>query len=379
MNNECTKEESVWVIDTFSAEDIDEETMVLLNECLSEQSDDPSHHQSLTHNLQLIKKIINHHSPSGKIVHRVHLLKTAWFRYAAVLILIFGIGAYLWNTHQKEKPLITSVKPSPKTNDIPPGFNRAILTLSDGQKVELDSAVFETITDQNIFIQNNNGQVSYVIPGPGKAWNPGSLKTNIAYNTMTTPKGGQYQLTLADGTRVWLNAASSLTYPTTFTMKTREVKITGEAYFEVHANPVQPFIVKTNTDIITVLGTEFNINSYTDETATKTSLINGRINVNDTNIKPGQAYQKGKVSSTNTSQDIAWKNGYFNFEGAKLKTVMRQLSRWYNLEIKYEKNVPDITFFGELNRNISLKGVLEMLEGAGVHFTLNGNTLLVKP
>ncbi|MBO9571816.1 MAG: FecR domain-containing protein, partial [Chitinophagaceae bacterium] len=268
-------------------------------------------------------------------IHRIHFLKTTWFRYAAAIILIFGIGAYLYTMQQKKTPASTAEASAKAVkNDVLPGTQKAILTLSDGKKVELNNAAFETIHDQTLSIENNNGQLIYSNSGrgslspaggstPREARGEGGLAT---FNTMTTPKGGQYQLTLSDGTKVWLNAASSITYPTAFRGNTREVSIIGEAYFEVAKNAKQPFHVKTSKEKITVLGTEFNVHVY-DEEPSKTSLIEGSVKINDRILQPGQAFVDGKIIATNIEQDIAWKNGYFPLEGKSLRNVMRELER----------------------------------------------------
>ncbi|MBO9572409.1 MAG: FecR domain-containing protein, partial [Chitinophagaceae bacterium] len=261
-----------------------------------------------------------------------------WFRYAAAILIIFGIGAYLWNTLQKNKPLITQIKPVPVKNDILPGSNKALLTLADGSTITLDSAANGQLATQgNSKIIKKDGVISYSvgqpIPSHGGVVSPnggtgvGSVQ-RLSYNTMSTPKGGQYQLTLADGTRVWLNAASSITYPTAFNNKIREVSITGEAYFDVAKNKSQPFIVKTNEEQVTVLGTEFNINAYPDEIS-KTSLINGSVKIGAQILQPGEAFINNKIIKTNITQDIAWKNGVFDFNDLNGEQAMRQLSRWY--------------------------------------------------
>jgi transmembrane sensor len=315
------------------------------------------------HIVQDIATTANQKIATRKIVHRVHFLRTAWFRYAAaIVLLITGIAVY----YIADKPgAAKDINHVTTTADIPAGSNRAVLTLSDGSKIELDSSAAKTINDGKLMIKNNSGQLIYSEGGA------------TTYNTMSTPNGGQYQLTLSDGTRVWLNAASSITYTTAFTGKTREVSISGEAYFEVKTNKSQPFIVKTSSDIITVLGTSFNINSYKDEGSVKTSLIDGVIKVGDTNIKPGQSYQHGKVKQANTSQDIAWVKGEFNFEDLTAEQALRQIARWYDLQIIYEKKVPDIRFFGSVSRSVSLTTVLKVLNTSGITFTLRGKKLIV--
>jgi transmembrane sensor len=298
-------------------------------------------------------------------VHRVHFLKTAWFRYAAAILIVFGLLTYFYINHQKDKALITQHQPVPVQHDIAPGSNKATLTLSNGSIVELNNSRQEKINDGTLSIDHHNGQLIY------------RNSTIHAMNTMSTPAGGQYQLTLSDGSKVWLNAASSITYPTAFVEKTREVNVTGEAYFEIAPNKTQPFIVKTPKDHITVLGTAFNVNAYPDEPVSKTSLITGSIKISDKVIQPGQAYFHGKVIQTNSDQDIAWKNGVFNFNDMDVASAMRQISRWYNVNIVYPGKVPDEKLIGELGRDLTLSQVLQSLSDIGIHTQLDGHVLTV--
>ncbi len=254
-----------------------------------------------------------------------------------------------------------------KKNDVLPGSNRAVLTLSDGRKVEL---VPETkkITEAGTHIQNENGKLVY------------QKTERVVMNTMSTPRGGQYQLTLPDGTNVWLNAASSITYPTAFINNTREVTITGEAYFEVVKNAAKPFIVNTYKDEITVLGTAFNVNAYTDEENMKTSLREGSVKIAEKILKPGQAYVNGKIIDANIEQDIGWKNGVFAFNDADLPTVMRQLSRWYNVDVVYAGPVPDGKFNGKIGRSLTLEQVLKGLTSTRIKYRIeNQNKIIILP
>ncbi|MBO9571627.1 MAG: FecR family protein [Chitinophagaceae bacterium] len=321
------------------------------------------------------------------IVHRVHFLKTAWFRYAAAILIIAGIGAYLWNINSKVKTEDTKIANTNTIKEILPGGQRALLTLADGSTIELDSASNGQLATQGSskIIKLEDGQLVYSakppIPSRGGVVSPdgetGVGSVQRATNTMSTPRGGQYQLTLSDGTKVFLNAASSITYPAVFNNKTREVKITGEVYFDVSKDPSKPFIVKSGSDQLTVLGTAFNINNYPDEIS-KTSLIEGAVKINDQTLKPGQAYSQGKLTTTNIQQDIAWMKGYFDFNGADLPSVMRQLSRWYNIEIKYSGKIPDVKFVGKLSRDLNLSQVLETLNDMGIKYSIERTTLTIK-
>ena len=297
-------------------------------------------------------------------IRQINFFRRGFFRYAAAIIILFAVGAYLWQT-QKSSGGIAQTTPLPVQKDILPGSDKAILTLSNGQKIELNATAQQTITDGNLSINNKNGTLIY-----GKS-------EIVVYNTMSTPKGGQFKLTLPDGTNVWLNAESSITYPTSFPGNDRSVSITGEAYFEVVKNPSKPFTVKTYKNEITVLGTSFNVNSYGDEPVMKTSLLEGSVRIADKVLKPGQAYRDGKVVETNIDQDMAWKNGFFNFNGADLQDVMRQLSRWYDINVKYEVPVKTRKFRGELHRDLSLMQITSILKEMDVQFRLEGRTLFV--
>jgi ferric-dicitrate binding protein FerR (iron transport regulator) len=221
----------------------------------------------------------------------------------------------------------------------------------------------------------------------------GSAVNAVAYNTITTPKGRQFQMTLPDGTRVWLNAGSSLRFPTVFVGNERKVEVTGEGYFEVAKNAAKPFRVSINNETeIEVLGTHFNVNSYSNETSIKTTLLEGSVRVktqvagkkSEVIIAPGQQAQltAGNLKVANNvdlSEVMAWKNGVFNFHNATLEEVMRELERWYDINVVYEKGVPQIEFVGKMGRDLSLAKVLRGLEMSEVHFRLEGRTLIVMP
>jgi transmembrane sensor len=315
-------------------------------------------------------RMINHilHQPADKsvtkIVHRIHFLKTAWFRWAAAIIIILT-AALLWNTQKLNKTPTNTAVVNTSGNEVLPGSNKAILTLSNGEKVALNAQASETITDGAISIKNNNGHLVY------------AKGEKMAMNTMTTPRGGQYQLSLSDGSKAWLNAASSITFPTVFNNNKREVIITGEVYFEIAADRNKPFFVKTPTEEIAVLGTSFNINAYPDESDEKTSLVDGKIKINQTILSPGQAYANGKIIKTNIDQDIAWRKGGFNFNNMSLTAVFRQLSRWYNIDIKYAGKIPNKEINGEMGRDLNLSQVLKALNGMDIHAKLEGNVLTI--
>ncbi len=325
-------------------------------------------------------------------VHCLPLFKRVWVRYAAAAVILISIGTYLLKNsgrvnHENEKVAeINSIQ-----NNISPGGEKAVLTLADGSTIILDSAANGQLAQQlgAKVLKLSNGELKYEVNKIQN--NEAGLNNKVVYNTMTTPKGGQYKLTLPDGSKAWLNAASSITYPTAFKGQTREVKITGEVYFEIARNSKQPFKVHVAPSPavspeaqrrwgggegggfeIEVLGTSFNINAYEDEVAIKTSLLEGSVKIGNQILKPGQAFLKGKIIKTDIDQDIAWKNGFFNLNDLSVPEAMRQLARWYDIEIRYDKGIPTGELFGKIGRKLSLNEVLDGLEGTVAYFQLEG-------
>ncbi|MBO9150769.1 FecR family protein [Chitinophaga sp. GCM10012297] len=309
-----------------------------------------------------------------------HVTMRPWKTWAAAaaLILMLGIG-FLWRQASVAPNDPVLVK---ETSDIPPGGNGAILTLANGSTVVLDSLGNGLIAAQQgsqAILQN--GQLEYEPSGGETA--------GLSYNTMRTPNGRQFRLKLPDGTLVWLNAASSIRYPVAFTGKERRVEVQGEAYFEVTENAQMPFIVDADHRTeITVLGTQFNVNAYDDEPTLNTTLLQGRVRITaagkNVELKPGQQAQVSRDQQIKTANDanldkaVAWKNGTFNFEGSNLREIMRQLERWYDIKVVYEKDIPPTEYFGEISKRNNLQGVLRILEKSEVRFRLeNNNTLVV--
>lgn len=301
---------------------------------------------------------------------------------AAVLIFLFlSAGAYFYFSNDPQKQIAkTDTSESQLINDVAPGGNKAVLTLADGTLIVLDSAANGTLSQQGNtkIIKLNNGKLSYntLIEKPGE----------VLYNTISTPKGGQYQIVLADGSKVWLNAASSLHFPTSFIGKERNVKLTGEGYFEIAKNAIMPFHVSINGMKVEVLGTHFNVNAYVDEPSVKTTLLEGSVKINTGNttglLKPGQQAQvnkekKLKLVSADIEEAVAWKNGFFSFSNADLQTVLRQLARWYNVEVIYKGNIPLREFKGEMQRDLNLSEALEILEKNNVHYKIDNKTIVV--
>ena len=307
----------------------------------------------------------------NKEIDRQAKKRIPWLRYAAAILLLGSIGTYLWWPESKIRTVA----------DIAPGSTKATLTLANGTVVALDSTSHQSIQQGKTAVLQQGGQLQY---HAGDAGN----EVKVEYNMLVTPRGGQFRIILPDGSKVWLNAASSIRYPTVFSGKERLVEITGEAYLEITPNPNMPFIVAMQQgNKVEVLGTHFNINAYTDEPTMQTTLLEGAVRISNATgqsvLSPGQQAIVSKdnniriAPAKNIAQVIAWKEGLFNFENASLEDVMRQLSRWYDIEVVYEKGVPDIGFGGKIGRDLSLANVLDILKRAEVHFKLEENRKLI--
>ncbi|PUZ26350.1 iron dicitrate transport regulator FecR [Chitinophaga parva] len=302
--------------------------------------------------------------------------------WAAAIIVLVAVGG--WWLHHAQRPVRSREPLTGQLADVGPASNGAILTLANGQQVSLDSMGNGVVARQQgtrVVLQGNTLQYE---AGSGKA-------NDASWNTVSTPYGRQFQLVLPDGSKVWMNAGSTLQFPVAFTGDIRQVKLSGEAYFDIRQNSAQPFHVQVNNnEDLTVLGTAFNVNAYTNEQRSFTTLISGALRVSSGNasvtLKPGQqavAAGKGVLqlqAQADTETALAWKNGLFNFNGVGLHAMLRQLERWYDLQVVYEGNVPDVQFFGEMSRNLQLSDVLAGLERSDVHFRLEaGRRLVVMP
>ncbi|NML39879.1 DUF4974 domain-containing protein [Chitinophaga sp. G-6-1-13] len=306
-------------------------------------------------------------------VVRLPLWRRSWVRYAAAAVLVAAIAipAVRILTSPK-KPVVQA--PVAITS----GTNRAVLKLADGKEIMLDSTHGSIVQEPGLTVRNDSGRLNY----------QGATAAR-EYHTLTTPRGGQYRITLPDGTAVWLNAASSITYPTAFTEKVRAVIITGEAYFEVAANARQPFRVDVDGKAtVEVLGTQFNVNAYTDENNIRTTLVDGSVRVHHRQasivLKPGQqaaiaADGLQLVEHPDMEMAVAWKNGSFQFDHAHLKEVLRQMARWYDVTVVYETGSADIVFSGEIKRDLDLPQALMVLQSMGVRFRIEGKQLIVMP
>ncbi|SFE50077.1 FecR family protein [Chitinophaga sp. CF118] len=371
IDNRCTREELQELIDKLGADGDDlQEVMVfsLFDETWNRQEASPGKYPlpDLPPVSAASSQVVPLYSPSRK-----------WWRLAAaaaVLCLVIG-GVYLWQNRQQQH-IGTMVQ------DIKPGSSKATLTLADGSVITLDSVQNGMLTQQGNtkVIKLDSGQLAY---------NTGKGQTELSYNVLTTPKGGQFQVTLPDGTQVWLNAASSLRYPTAFKGRARMVELSGEAYFEVAKNEAMPFRVVVNNMEVDVLGTHFNIMAYTDEPALKTTLLEGAVKVvkgTQSNVlKPGEqasilpAVENINIARVDVNEAIAWKEGRFRFGGDDVTVIMRQLARWYDVEVVYEGSFKDVHLGGEVPRNMNLSQVIKVLELSGIEAELRGRQLIITP
>jgi ferric-dicitrate binding protein FerR (iron transport regulator) len=314
---------------------------------------------------EILQKVLKR-TPGEQHAGLVYLLRR--MAVAASILLVIA-GTYYWyrDIYKKNdaRPALAAVRA------ITPGRAGAVLTLSNGQRLVLDS-----LQDGKVAVEGK----SVILKTAGEIRYQGTIGNEKVFNTITTDRGRQWALVLPDGSRVWLNAASSIRYPLYFAGRERVVEVTGEAYFEVVHNAKQPFKVKAAGQVIEDIGTAFNVNAYTDEPAIKTTLVEGSIrlmnNTERITLKPGQQAQvqtNGKltvVPDADVDRELAWHKGSFSFRHTDLPAVMRQLARWYDVDIQYEKNIPVETFSGDMGRNLNLSDVLDFMKQMHVHFRI---------
>ncbi|MCJ8211333.1 FecR domain-containing protein [Mucilaginibacter sp. RS28] len=308
-----------------------------------------------------------------------------WFKYAAAVLLFSSISVKLFLDHFRKPEKAQATNTIRLKNDALPGGNKAILTLANGKKIVLGKSAQGTIARQGA------SQVEKIKEGHLVYQASDSLDQSQAetmYNTVSTPKGGQYAITLADGTSVWLNSMSSITFPTAFKGNERKVITQGEVYFEVAKDKAKPFTVESNGQMVKVLGTHFNINAYNDEGAIRTTLLEGSIAVTGPSgtkvLVPGQQSEVTDryiniVSGADVQAAVAWKNGNFNFNNTDLPTLMRQLARWYDINIIYTGKVSEHEFMGQIKRSVRLSSVLKILQASGVRCNIDGKNLYIRP
>jgi ferric-dicitrate binding protein FerR (iron transport regulator) len=338
---------------------------------------------------QNLKQLASH-LPVKRAAAGIHAL---WPKMAAAAAVLLIIGWWLFNNnHRPEQKTVLAVTNAKQL--ITPGKDGALLTLADGRQIVLDSLGNGVVATQNgADVLLENGTVVY-----NKNSSPLAIDHSPAYNTLVTPRGRQFQIVLPDGTKVWLNAASSIRYPTAFTGNERRVELTGEGYFEVTKNRNMPFRVFTPSHpgrpggaMIEVLGTHFNIMAYDDEPAVKTTLLEGKVRVEVTQPQTNHKQQtilhpdeqatvsnQIKVATVKTAVAVAWKNGEFMFRNEPLENIMRSVARWYDVEIVYKADVAHKEVWGSITRYGNVSDVLEMIALTGVaHFKVEGRTIIV--
>lgn len=310
--------------------------------------------------------------------------KKGWLA-AAVVLVSCTVGYVLYKSSYRDHALKTVVT-SQKTELISPGSNQAILTLSNGDQIALNDRANGVVHKESglLITKNDDGQLQYEMAATAK----------VAINTLTTPRGGQYQLILSDGTKVWLNADSKIIYPTQFGSDERKVEVLGEAYFEVAKNPGRPFKVVSKNQVIEVLGTHFNVNNYQDEAIAKTTLLEGSVKISSVVngvvdrssskiLQPGEqaSLQSGRAGITVTNSDlesaIAWKNGYFRFNRTDMQSMMRQVARWYDVEVEYRGEISDDLFGGSLRRSDNIQEVIRILQLSKINVVVSGKKIII--
>ncbi len=382
LNNECSADEAEQLIDLLS----DAEENTVYKELVLSQLALPVNKNEISDDLRKkldlrLQQILQNETPVVVLVAKTKLAYTIRYSAAAAILIFISVGVY-FGLHKKYTKQQFSQN---QLYDVSPGGNKAILTLANGKKIVLTDSRNGKLAQQGstTISKTANGEVVYL--QDQSADNTTTAKTE--YNMMTTPVGGQYHLTLADGTNVWLNAESSIKYPTVFSGNERKVEITGEVYFEVVHNKAMPFKVISQGQTIEVLGTHFDVMAYSDEKSIKTTLLEGSVKISDNgNTKlliPGEQSQTTadaiKVTrDVDLEEVIAWKDGYFKFN-ENMESIMGKISRWYNVNVVYQvKPDAELTFSGKISRTRNLSAILKMLEFNGdVHFKIEGRRVTV--
>ncbi len=390
MQNKCSPDEAKQVLEWLASEDYNEKQSDAINELLTEAISTQHHLESdvknqLNERWDAILKSIEDGDSNNPESEKVRTI--SWWRWVAAALFIISLSGsvfYLLNSKSNKNSPIATVNERRENADIMPGGNKAVLILDNGKQM-----ILEDVGDGRLAQQGN----SIVIKdGNNLKYNENNKNGNVVYNTVITPKGGQYQLSLADGTKVWLNSSSSIHFPVAFNASGRRVEITGEVYFEVAPDVSKPFVVSfttadKNKSEITVLGTRFNVMAYSDEEVSKTTLLAGSIklacNGKEAILLPRQqASLKDQslniLNNVNIDEVIAWKNGYFQFDGASLEQVMRQVARWYDVSVVYKGGVPNRKFGGKIPMNSNLSEVIKIFKASNVKFTIEGKTIIIE-
>ncbi|WP_121812232.1 FecR family protein [Mucilaginibacter kameinonensis] len=336
---------------------------------------------------ELYDKVLQEIKTRESVSKKPVILRMRWFVAASVALFLAASAILVVYLKRNGAPSNNNQQVAAK-HIIAPGGNKATLTLSNGSKITLDDLATGQLTKQSgvTITKTGNGKLVYTIANDSSKSPQGALQ----YNTIETPKGGQYQVNLPDGSKVWLNAASSLRYPTNFSGAVRRVELTGEAYFEVAKNPAKPFKVVSNAQEVEVLGTHFNISTYPDDASVKTTLLEGSVKVLSTKLNQSKLLKPGEqsnitdnsihVQAVDTDDVVAWKNGYFMFVDEDLKSIMSKLSRWYNIDVEYTGNVDNLRFGGMVSRSKDLAQALKIIEQTGsVKIKIEGRRVIIMP
>jgi ferric-dicitrate binding protein FerR (iron transport regulator) len=402
-NNEITRSEFDELFTLVNRSEYEEDIKAVLIEGLgNEPLPEAMEHEKLN-------TVLNSVITTGQLQERVqapvrHMIFLKRLAAVAAIVLLVGAGIWFGLVRTPQKELVTNNKTTTLTkDDVGPGGNKAILTLGDNSTIVLDNAANGQLAQEGTtsVMKSKDGLISYSPTG-------GSERGEAFWNTLTTPRGGQYQLVLPDGSKVWLNAASSIKFPAVFTGNERKVEMTGEVYFEVaslrlRSGKKMPFKVTIpGGAAVEVLGTHFNINAYPDETSLKTTLLEGSVKVRQWSmvngqsgparsaefsvvLKPGEQAVQTRAHlpftidhSPDLDQVMAWKNGLFHFENVDIKTIMRQISRWYDIEVEYKGTIKNEPLIIEIPRNTNLSDVLKVLETTTeLQFKVEGKKVIV--
>jgi hypothetical protein len=337
------------------------------------------------HTRQILKANIRqtlHHDQSAHVSN-----KRLYLKIAAAAIVFFTAGILVLKQHSVKTKVNYAVK-NPVAH-IVPGSNKAYLTTANGTIITLNGLKNGNLLSQG-GIQVNKVKDGLLKYGKKVVANSAASITSDIYNTITVPRGGQYQLVLADGTKVWLNSASTIKFPVAFTGKDRQVELSGEAYFEVVKNPLQPFKVVANGITVQDLGTHFNVMAYSDDKEVKTSLLEGSVKLTGTKaitiLKPGEQgvlndqQNAFKIEKVDMDDVVAWKNGFFAFNDEDIQTIMKRISRWYDVDVVFPQQFKRKNFGGTVSRFADVSQVLKDLELTGsIHFKIEGRRIAVMP
>lgn len=384
LSRQATDEEYDQLLHALENQEMTEDWKAVISRMMSLQPEDADYDEGYWETM--IDKILREGKlNTGRPERNRRMIR--WISVAAIAIALLGIGVWFTLQSQTAKPSVATLQKDQPESAIHPGGNKAILTLANGQKIVLDSTRNGLLSMQ--------GNTKIVLTGKSRLAYTGhhakNGKRQILYNTVATPRGGKFQVVLPDGSKVWLNAASSIRFPTEFAGKERRVEITGEVYFEVAANPSLPFVVQLpSSGEINVLGTAFNVNAYKDENVINTTLAGGAVKVKISDnkpvlLKPGQQAQWNRKSNemqvrqADLDKILAWKNDLFYFDNTNIREIMRQLARWYDVDVIYDtKNLEQKNFSGIVSRYNDIEPLLKRMELTGtIHFKIEGRKIKV--